>query len=79
MDKWAQYVDYQLPKQNSIVGHLLVGIKNKNPGLQAAMYVVCTDKGPGDMRNYFEYWVAHIVPYYLVYKNSIAGTNRGDT
>jgi hypothetical protein len=54
MEQCAQHVDYQLPNQHSRVGYLLAGIENNDPGLQAAMAAVQTDKGPAGMRNNFE-------------------------
>jgi hypothetical protein len=77
MEQCAQHVDYQLPNQHSRVGYLLAGIKNNDPGLQAAMAAVRTDKGPDGMRNNFETCVAHIVPYCPVAKKRTAGTKRG--
>jgi hypothetical protein len=77
MEQCAQHVDYQLPNQHSRVGYLLAGIENNDPGLQAAMAAVRTDKGPGGMRNNFEACVAHIVPYCPVAKKRTAGVKRG--
>jgi hypothetical protein len=65
MEQCAQHIDYQLPNQHSRVGYLLAGIRNNDPGLQAAMAAVQTNKGAGDMHNNFEACVAHIVPYCL--------------
>ena len=45
-----------------------------DPGLQAAISAVRTDKGPGGMRNDFEACVSHIVPYCLVSKKRTTGT-----
>jgi hypothetical protein len=77
MEQCAHHVDYQLPNQHSRVGYLLAGIENNDPGLQAAMAAVRTDKGPDGMRNDFEACVAHIVPYCPVAKKRTAGTKRG--
>jgi hypothetical protein len=77
MEQCATHVSYQLPNQHSRVGYLLEGIENNDPGLQAAMAAVRTDKNPGGMRNNFEACVAHLVPYCPVAKKSIAGTKRG--
>jgi hypothetical protein len=77
MEQCAQHVDYQLPNQHSRVGYLLAGIENNDPGLQAAMAAVRTDKAPGGMRNDFEACVAHLVPYCPVSKKRTAGTKRG--
>ena len=77
MEQCAQHVDYQLPNQHSRVGYLLAGIENNDPGLQAAMAAVRTDKAPDGMRNDFEACVAHIVPYCPVAKKRTAGTKRG--
>jgi hypothetical protein len=77
MEQCAQHVDYQLPNEHSRVGYLLTGIENNDPGLQAAMAAVRTDKAPGGMRNDFEACVAHIVPYCPVAKKRTAGTKRG--
>jgi hypothetical protein len=54
MEQCAQHVDYQLPNQHSRVGYLLAGIEKNDPGLQAGMAAVRTDKGPNGMRNNFE-------------------------
>jgi hypothetical protein len=77
MEQCVQHVDYQLPNQHSRVGYLLAGIENNDPGLQAAMAAVRTNKAPGDMRNDFEACIAHIVPYCPVAKKRTAGTKRG--
>jgi hypothetical protein len=77
MEQCAQHVDYQLPNQHSRVGYLLAGIENNDPGLQAAMAAVRTDKAPGGMRNDFEACVAHLVPYCPVAKKRTAGIKRG--
>ena len=73
MEQCAQHVDYQLPNEHSRVGYLLTGIENNDPGLQAAMAAVRTNKDPGGMQNDFEACVAHIVPYCPVAKKKTAG------
>jgi hypothetical protein len=64
-------------QEHSRVGYLLTSIENNDPGLQAAMAVVRTDKAPGGMWNDFEVCVAHLVPYCPVAKKRTVGTKRG--
>jgi hypothetical protein len=78
MEQCAHHVDYQLPNQHGRVGYLLLaGIENNDPGLQATMATVRTDKASGGMRNNSKECIAHIVPYCPLAKKRTTGTKGG--
>ena len=71
----AERVEYQLPNAHSCVGYLLDSIQNNDPGLQAALANVRSDRA--GMRGDFESTVAHIIPYCPVAKKRTMQTKRG--
>jgi hypothetical protein len=71
------HIEYQLPNKHSRVGYLIDSIQNNDPGLQAGLANIRSDKGAGGMRGDFEAMVAHILPYCPVSKKSMAGSKRG--
>jgi hypothetical protein len=73
----SEHIEYQLPNEHSRVGYLIDSIQNNDPGLQAGLANVRSDKGPGGMRGDFELMVAHILPYCPVSKKRTTGTKRG--
>jgi hypothetical protein len=73
----AEHIEYQLPNEHSRVGYLIDSIQNNDPGLQAGLANVRSDKGAGGMRSDFEAMVAHILPYCPVSKKRTAGSKRG--
>jgi hypothetical protein len=73
----SEHIQYQLPNEHSRVGYLIDSIQNNDPGLQAGLANVRSDKAPGGMRGDFEAMVAHILPYCPVSKKRTAGSKRG--
>jgi hypothetical protein len=73
----SEHIEYQLPNEHSRVGYLIDSIQNNDPGLQAGLANVRSDKGPNGMRGDFEAMVAHILPYCPVSKKRTAGSKRG--
>ena len=71
----AERVEYQLPNAHSRVGYLLDSIQNNDPGLQAGLANVRSDRA--GMRGDFESTVAHILPYCPVAKKRTTQTKRG--
>jgi hypothetical protein len=72
----SEHIEYQLPNEHSRVGYLIDSIQNNDPGLQAGLANVRSDKGPEGMRGDFETMVAHILPYCPVTKKRTAGSKR---
>ena len=72
----SEHIEYQLPNEHSRVGYLIDSIQNNDPGLQAGLANVRSDKAPGGMRGDFESMVAHILPYCPVSKKHTAGSKR---
>ena len=77
MQTSAEHVQYQLPNEHSRVRFLLEAIQCSDPGLQAAMASIKTDKGLEGMRNNFEATAAHLLPYDPVAKKRSSGQKRG--
>ena len=73
----AERVGCQLPNEHSRVGYLIDSVQNNDPGLQAALANVRSDKGATGMRGDFEGMVAHILPYCPVAKKRTSGAKRG--
>jgi hypothetical protein len=73
----AEHIEYQLPNEHSQVGYLIDSIQNNDPGLQAGLANIRSDKGAGGMRGNFEAVVAHILPYCPVSTKRTAGSKRG--
>ena len=76
MQASAEHVQHQLPNEHSRVGFLLEAIQCSDPGLQAAMASIKTDKGLEGMRNNFEATPAHLLPYNPVAKKRSSGQKR---
>jgi hypothetical protein len=79
MQAAAEVVTYQLPNEHSRVGFLLNSIQCNDPGLQAAMAAINTDKTANGLREDFEAAATHLLPYDPVQKKRIdqAGGKRG--
>ena len=77
MTQCSQYVTYQLPNEYTRVGFLLENILCNDPGLQAAMAQVQSDKTSGTGKRYnFEATAAFLVQYDPVAKQRVAAVGK---
>ena len=76
MTQCAEYISFQLPKEQTRVTYLMDAIECNDAPLQAAMALVRNDNGPTGKLNDFEATASFLLPHCPIAKKRTSGSKR---